>query len=117
MSDLEQIKQTAQERSLSFLLIGGLAVIEHGFARITTDIDLVVRATSGQEWRAALEGLDYHLINERSNFQQYERPAARSWPLDLMLVNDATFGGLSASAVPVDIMGASIRMVSLNHLL
>src|SRR5216684_541845 len=88
MSDLEQIQRKAQEQNLECLLIGGLAVIEHGFARLTTDIDLIVRARCRDSWKTVLAALDYRLINEQDNFQQYERSEDASWPLDLKLVND-----------------------------
>lgn len=117
MTELEQIQQKSGELGLEFLLIGGLAVIEHGFARLTTDIDLVVRSIFKDAWKNCLAGLDYRVVNERDNFQQYERPGLASWPLDLMLVNDPTYEGLAAASLHVQVMGAHIRMVSLNHLL
>ncbi len=117
MMELEHIQQKAGELGLEFLLIGGLAVIEHGFARLTTDIDLLVRSRCKDSWKSGLAGLDYCLVNETDNFHQYERPGPASWPLDLMLVNDPTFDGLAAASLPVQVMGAAMRMVSLNHLL
>jgi hypothetical protein len=117
MTDLEQIQKRAMEGRLDFLLIGGLAVIEHGFARLTTDLDLLVRKHLGEAWKGMLIEMGYALINEKDSFQQYERPGVATWPLDLMLVNDSTYEKLSAASLPIEVMGASIRMVSLNHLL
>ena len=48
MTELDQIRPKAQEQRLEFLLIGGLAVIEHGFARLTTDLYLLVRKGVGE---------------------------------------------------------------------
>jgi hypothetical protein len=58
MTELEQIQKKADELRLEFLLIGGLAVIEHGFARLTTDIDLLVRSRCRDAWKSCLAGLD-----------------------------------------------------------
>ncbi len=117
MTELYQIRQKAQDQRLEFLLIGGLAVIEHGFARLTTDLDLLVRKGVGETWKRMLLGMGYALINEKESFQQYDRPGAATWPVDLMLVNDPTYEGLAAASLPIEVMGASIRMVSLKHLL
>jgi hypothetical protein len=38
MTELDEIQRNAEDRRLDFLLIGGMAVIEHGFARLTIDI-------------------------------------------------------------------------------
>jgi hypothetical protein len=117
MTDLQQIQQKAEELRLEFLLIGGLAVIEHGFARLTTDIDLLVRKGGREPWKALLAALGYRPINEQDTFQQYERPGLGGWPLDLMLVNDATYDGMAGASLAANVMGAPVRMVSLKHLL
>jgi hypothetical protein len=117
MTDLQQIKQKGAELRLDFLLIGGLAVIEHGFARLTTDIDLLVRKRDSSTWKSVLAIEGYQVLNETDTFQQYERPGDASWPLDLMLVNDATYDGMAAASLPVQVMGASLRMVSVKHLI
>ena len=117
MTELQEIQRSAGESKLEFLLIGGLAVIEHGFARVTTDIDLLVRMRDRQLWKKLLEGLGYQIINEQDAFQQYERSGMVSWPIDLMFVNEATYDGMSTNARQVEVMGAFLRMVSLSHLL
>jgi predicted nucleotidyltransferase len=116
-SDLEQIRSRADELSLEFLLIGGLAVIEHGFARLTADVDLLIRKRSEEQWRDMLKDLGYHPIQQKQNFAQYEPPEPAMWPVDLMLVNDSTFDGLASDSSAVEVMGAHVRMVSLKHLL
>jgi predicted nucleotidyltransferase len=117
VSELEEIQQKAQAEGLEFLLIGGLAVIEHGFPRITTDIDLVARGKSREAWDRILQQMGYRLINEKESFHQYERPDAPTWPLDVMLVKNATYDEFAAASIAVTVMGASLHMVSLKHLL
>lgn len=117
MSELEEIQQKAEALKLECLLIGGLAVIEHGFTRTTSDIDLLIRKRNAELWKHLVLDLGYKLLNDGGSFLQYERPAIDSWPLDLMLVNDTTYDNLNADSLAADVMGASLRMVSLKHLL
>src|SRR5256885_1839507 len=106
MTELEQIQRQADEGRLEVLLIGGLAVIEHGFARLTSDMDLLVRKRMGDAWKRMLIEMGYALTNEKDSFQQYDRPGAATWPLDLMLVSDPTYDGLSAASIQAEVMGA-----------
>ena len=76
-----------------------------------------MRRGSSESWKALLAGLGYRLVNEQDAFQQYERPGVASWPLDLMLVNDPTYDGMAGASLTANVMGASLRMVSLKHLL
>lgn len=117
MTEIEEIKQKAEALKLEFLLIGGLAVIEHGFTRTTSDIDLLVRKRNADLWKQLVLDLGYKLLNDGGSFLQYERPAIASWPLDLMLVNDPTYDSLKANSLAANVMGALLQMVSLKHLL
>lgn len=117
MNQLEEVQSKAKELKLDFMLMGGLAVIEHGFARFTNDIDLMVRRSAAAEWSQILQGLGYRLFHDGGNFHQYERKMPDSWPLDLMLAQDPTFDGLLEVSIPRTVMGVAIRMVSLNHLI
>lgn len=117
MSELEEIQKRTEALNLEFLLIGGLAVIEHGFARFTTDIDLLVRKQQSDSWNRLAFDLGYKLLNDGGSFLQYERPGTASRPLDLMLVNDPTYEELKANSLAANVLGASLRMVSLKHLL
>ena len=117
MSVFEEIQQRAAERGLRFLLIGGLAVIEHGYGRLTLDIDLLVARDDQQKWREILNGLGYQLATASDNFQQFQRSENTKWPLDLMLVSEDTFAGLMAAASPVMVEGARVLLVSLEHLI
>jgi hypothetical protein len=117
MTELEAIQHRAKVQQLEFLLIGGLAVIEHGFPRVTTDIDLLVRKRDQGTWKGLARDLGYQPIREADNFHQYERPEITTWPLDLMLVNDITYDRLAEVSLPAHVMGASVQMVSLKHLI
>lgn len=55
------IAQTLNEAEVPFLVVGGLAVIAHGYGRPTQDVDLVIRldAASIQKAFVALAGIGY----------------------------------------------------------
>jgi predicted nucleotidyltransferase len=117
MTVLEQIQGAATQRGMAFLLIGGFAVIEHGYARLTNDLDLLVCREEAAAWRELLLGLRYRLDHDGGNFQQYSPPEPGAMPVDLMLVAPRTFDGMLAAARPIEVQGASVRLVSLDHLL
>ncbi len=117
MTVLEQIEQAAAGRGLEFLVIGGLAVIEHGYPRLTFDVDLLVRREARATWRELLTARGYAVVEEKDNFEQYAKAETSAWPVDLMFVNASTFDGLWAAAQSVRIQGAAVRMVCLEHLI
>lgn len=60
-ADFHLIADALNRASVRFLLVGGLAVVEHGYSRNTFDVDLVLQLTPDTIARAfkALEELDY----------------------------------------------------------
>ena len=117
MSALGTIASSARDKGLSFLVAGGHAVIAHGHPRNTFDIDLIIRRTDRDLWTDLTRALGYSLHREGPTFLQFDPPNAQALPLDLMLVNDATFAKLAADAVPAPPSASGARMVSLLHLL
>jgi predicted nucleotidyltransferase len=117
MSLLEQIQREAEREGVRFVVIGGFAVIAHGYERSTADLDLLVRREDQPQWQALLGGLGYQLINDGGNFLQFAQTRAEEWPLDLMLVRQPTFDGILAQAQETSLLGARVRLVSLEHLI
>lgn len=60
--DLERIFAALAEARVRYLVVGGVAVVLHGFVRLTRDLDLVVQLQEDNVHRAleALEGLGFH---------------------------------------------------------
>jgi len=102
---------------LRFLVIGGLAVIEHGYSRFTADIDLLIDRTDEEKWCEFLVRLGYQVASKGESFLQFLPNAPSHWPVDLMLVAPETFAGLVADASPVSLKGAQVSLVSINHLI
>lgn len=61
MEALIEVATSFNSNHVKYIIVGGLAVVAHGFTRITKDIDIVVDFGDGNEKRAisALKGLGY----------------------------------------------------------
>lgn len=81
------------------------------------DLDLLVRDRDRAEWLEMLATLDYRVFHADDVFVQWSPPTVEPWPVDLMLVSDATFGGIVADASEVDFGGTTATVPSLEHLI
>ena len=117
MNQLANIAAAAKSYGTPFLLGGGHAVITHGFARSTFDLDLIVRETDREKWLQLARSAGYELLQDNPNFLQFNAVDKATFPLDLMFVNDGTFAKMDAAAVPSPSGPAGLRVVSLMHLL
>ncbi|MDQ3031572.1 MAG: hypothetical protein M3Y87_04085 [Myxococcota bacterium] len=52
MSSFEPIFRAPDEAGARYVVVGGLAVVLHGYARLTADIDLVVDLAPGEAIKA-----------------------------------------------------------------
>lgn len=117
MSLLASISTAAQDYDIPFLLAGGHAVIAHGFARSTFDIDLIARQTDREKWLRLAKSAGYELYHDHPNFLQFNAADRAAFPLDLMFVSDATFAKMQASAGRAPAGSGGAMVVSLMHLL
>ena len=117
VSVIQPIAQKASEAGLPFLVIGGYAVMAHGFVRATDDLDLLVQGSRRDHWRRLLEGLGMGVYREGPVFMQFDPPRGGCLPVDLMFVTDEIFDRMQAVAEPASVEGASFGVVSLLHLI
>jgi hypothetical protein len=117
MSVLRTISQKAGEAGLPLLLIGGYAVMAHGFVRATDDLDLLAQASRRDQWRRLLEGLGMSVYRETSAFMQFNPPPGAGLPVDLMFVADEVFERMQADAEQASVEDVSLGIVSLLHLI
>ncbi|MEI7940019.1 MAG: hypothetical protein WCK27_25320 [Verrucomicrobiota bacterium] len=108
MSVFQTISQKAGEAGLPFLIIGGYAVMAHGFVRATDDIDLLVQGGRRDQWRRLLEGLGMKMYREAPAFIQFDPPPDGGLPVDLMLTRAA----LSTCAAPKNQILISLTMTT-----
>jgi hypothetical protein len=117
MSVLRTIAQKAREADLPLLLIGGYAVMAHGFVRATDDLDLLVQGSRREQWRQLLEGLGMSVYRETPAFMQFNPPTGAQLPVDLLFVADAVFERMRADAEQASVEDVSLGIVSLLHLI
>jgi hypothetical protein len=117
MSVFAQLNEQAARRGLSFLVVGGHAVIEHGFQRATEDVDILVSKDDRESWCQALTSLGYRVFHDGESFVQFEASDPASWNLDVMFVPSGTFTRLQATAKPSSFEGFPVAIPSLEHLL
>ena len=116
MSTLQTISQKAGEAGLPLLLIGGYAVMAHGFVRATDDLDLLVQGSRRDQWRGLLEGLGMSVYRETQAFMQFNPAPGARLPVDLMFVTDEVFERMRADAKQASVEDITLGIVSVLHL-
>jgi len=115
-----------REHEVPHVLIGGWAVITHGYVRFTRDIDVLIPDTDDARERAALAMSSVHahrydgqLIGPESHMPE------QGWQLDTdigridLLLEGAPpldFAGVDASAIETKMDGVPLRVADLAHL-
>jgi len=118
-ADLEAIVRTLNGAGVPFIVVGGIAVIEHGYGRSTYDVGLVVRLTPEFILKAfpALAGIGYlprvpitaeefadpehrrRMITEkRMQVLNFWNDARRETPLDIFVTEPFDFAQEHAKA-------------------
>jgi hypothetical protein len=114
---IETLNRESRERGIPFLVVGGLAVIAHGYERQTADMDIMIRRADGEAWKCVLIGLGYKVFLEQETFAQLTPPAPGLWPVDLMFVNDETFSKMSAESVEAKVRETPVRIPRVGHVI
>ncbi len=123
LEDLKLLLRSLHEHGANYLLIGGYALAAHGYQRATTDIDVVVPATSqaGQRIKDALMVLPDGAAKdiEPKWFEEGENiRVADAFVVDLMLnANGQTYETLIQHAETIDLDGIPVKTLSLEGLL
>jgi predicted nucleotidyltransferase len=123
LEDLKLLLRSLDEHGADYLLIGGYALAAHGYQRATTDIDVVVPATSqaGQRVKDALMALPDGAAKdiEPRWFEEGENiRVADAFVVDLMLnANGQTYDTLSPYAQMIELDGIPVKTLTLEGLL
>jgi len=116
MSVIANVSRAAEKVGLPFLLIGGYAVLAHGFVRTTGDVDFLIRKSQATDWQELLEKLGFVVKFSGPTFLQLDPPPGEKLPLDLMFVSDENFDKMFSEAKQIEADGVNTRVVSLPHL-
>src|SRR5512145_1909089 len=98
MSLFAKLNEAAAGRGLAFLVIGGHAVIAHGFQRGTEDADILACKDERAIWLQLVESLGYRVFHDGESFIQFEAPDSSEWDLDVMFVAAETFARVRTAA-------------------
>lgn len=116
MKILEDLNSACRTRGLSYVLVGGHAIIARGYARTTRDLDLAVPVTQRDAWREVFVSLGYKVYHEQSGFLQLSVPDIGHWPVDVMVVDDSTFSRLQNDADSIRLGSEAAPVASVTHL-
>ena len=114
---LRTIALKADEAGLQFLIIGGYAVMAHGFVRATDDLDLLAQAGQRNEWPRLLQGMGMTVYRDGPTFLQFHPAPGDRLPVDVMFVTDDVFSRLQAGAERRSVGTVPVGVVSLHHLI
>ncbi|HWF19604.1 MAG TPA: nucleotidyl transferase AbiEii/AbiGii toxin family protein [Verrucomicrobiae bacterium] len=117
MDILTALNRRGSELGLQFLVIGGLAINAHGYERVTSDIDLLVRNEEREAWKSLMASLGYSEHHEQGTFMQFTASEGTTWPVDLMFVNQQTFSKMYPESIEVKMKGMEFRVPALEHIL
>ena len=113
----QSIQRAAMANDLDFLLIGGHAVNAYGYQRTTIDLDLLARESQRATWKEMLRTRGYTLIHETPAFAQFDPPNVGEFNLDLMFVDETTFGKLAAEKHFLPVGDAVLPVPGVLHLI
>jgi hypothetical protein len=132
MTDFRGLLSALTAAGVEFLIVGGAAATAHGSSRLTQDLDIVYRRTSGniQRLAAALQALKPYLRGAPPGlpFQWDEQTISRGLNFtlstaagDLDLLGEITGGGNYDQLLPHSIVlepfGTACRCLSLSRLI
>lgn len=136
--DIEAVLGALNEKKVRYLVVGGLAVVLHGYLRTTMDLDLVVQLEPENLRKAlqALEGLGYQPVAPVPLLDFAEPRMRESWireknmivfslwlpdgpvfKVDLFVSEPFDFEATYRRAVQVDLGRTTARVVALEDLI
>jgi hypothetical protein len=117
MSSLKAIAGMALQSHLEFIVCGGFAVNAYQVIRKTGDIDLVIRDSEAESWKERLLSLGYSVFHDAGAFLQLRPGSPSSWPVDLIVVDDATFAAMKEAGVRFKFGDTECLIPSVEHLI
>lgn len=96
-----------------FHLIGGYGLDAHRLFRDTRDLDVLIAGDSAAAIQSVLIGLGYVRHDQTPSFLRYWHPTDTGFPpVDVMMVNAATFARISSDAVEYQFQGVGVTCPS-----
>ena len=117
MKPLDDLAGLSAAQGIDFIVCGGHAVNAYQVIRKTGDVDVVVRERDLRRWRDQLVALGYSVFHEDPAFLQLSPPTAAGWPVDLLVVDDATFDIMQQDARRFRFGAVACLIPSVEHLI
>ncbi|MDA0577469.1 MAG: hypothetical protein O3B24_05160 [Verrucomicrobia bacterium] len=106
-----KFSEDARSAGLPFVIVGGHAVNAYGYQRTTLDADFLIPETTLAAWRTFWESRGYACVHTSNAFCQFRSSdGAERFPVDLMLVDDATFATMHARHQDRDVGGTQLAV-------
>ncbi len=111
-SALEKLCQDLESRSIEYMLIGAVALIAHGYARFTEDIDLVLTREGLGKFHNELIGLGYRPAYDgaRKNF----RMTQENVPIEIIVAGEYPGDGKPKPVAFPEPHSASIKIEGIH---
>ena len=115
-TEFARLVEALRAVGIPFLLVGGLALSAHHYERTTQDVDLFCPKALFARFDAVMKSLGYESVHEPTelNVRYSQRGLAI---VDFIFADEITFSQMEASARAVQVLGVSVRVPSLEHLL
>lgn len=120
--DTRRLLKSLKEHKVNFVVIGGVACIVHGFARMTKDIDIFVEPTRENMRRTfkALESCGYDLMDTTLEEALQKKLLFRQYILQTDIhpsVKGTDFQSVWKNKIPCKFEGEEIYFASLDDLI
>ena len=114
---LERIIPAATARGLRFVVIGGLAVVAHGYGRTTKDVDLMISRIDKERWLELMAASGFKAFHDGGSFVQFAAADDGADRIDIMHVASESFEQIWEKSLSTALGGDEFRVPMLNHLL
>lgn len=125
MDDFARVLTALNDGGVEYVVVGGIAVVAHGYLRATRDIDVVIAGDEANvaRTRAVCRGLDA-TRQDGSPLQEADLEPNRAWILrtslaylDILPDREIAFGALRTDAAVRRVDGVPVPICSLAHLI
>jgi hypothetical protein len=113
----QQIADSFEAAGVRSILVGGHAVNHYGHGRLTMDIDFMILAGKDEAAAGALAGMGFKESQRSGLFLRFQHEDPAIADVDLLLIDEQTFGQVETSAVAIRIDDRDFLIPSVDVLI
>jgi hypothetical protein len=114
---LQQVAVAVRESQTRVVLVGGVAVNQHGISRQTFDIDFVIPDTEEVPLAEALQRAGFRTMHRTENFHRFRPPHPDGFIADFLFLDRCTFDQMWDLGEDVELAGCRFRVAAPEHLI